>query len=691
MFPIRIKKTALKKAILSISVKCQRRAHSQEPELQSDIPEPATSQEQSAVPVTSAASLPQPLAAVRKTAAIAITTPEKELKEPVFSPALPVAEEQQEIKVIRSGSKKPRKYFAALAKTMRHHNLKELQRKQKLLERSLMPQMPFNIINVGAAQQMMPAQQEEQKKEEVVGLSGAVSPEDAMKLSGAAGNIDKELHLQYSLTPARPKKGETVFSWVDVRWDPGLSGHVYRVNEPNIDEADRAQINRIKQIIEEKLDIPFDAVQTASAVSYLKKSLDEIITQFGMSVSEGKRAIYEYYILRDFIGLGKLQPMMNDPNIEDISCDGINIPVYIYHRNPLLGSLRTNIVFTSKDELDDFVMRLAQKCGKSISVSEPLSEGALPEGSRVQATLGTDIARRGSNFTVRKFTAEPLTPMHLLDSGTLDEEMLAYFWYAIENSASVLIAGPTASGKTSLLNALSLFIKPSLKIVTIEDTPELKLPHSHWVPEVSRTGFGVAGGKMVGEVSMFDLLKSSMRQRPDYIIVGEVRGEEAYVLFQQMASGHSGLSTIHADSVDKVVDRLTTPPINLPAMLLETLDMIIFIKHMRYRGRYVRRVIEVREVLRYNTKEKVIETARASKWSPESDRFSVEKNSVLMRKLAANMGINQAILDSELKNRIKVISWMKEKKIMNYRDVGRIIAAYYSNPAELLDRMDSGL
>lgn len=497
----------------------------------------------------------------------------------------------------------------------------------------------------------------------------------------------KNLDVQYPLSPLNPKVGEKVFSWAGIKWSDETNCLLYFVNEQPLIEEDLQQVKKIKQVIEEKIDISFDSLQTASAISYLKKAIDEIIVQFGIFVPEDKRTLYEYYILRDFIGFGRLQPLMNDPNIEDISCDGVNIPVFIYHRNPIIGSIRTNVIFTTKDELDDFVMRLSQKCGRSISVSEPLSEGALPEGSRVQATLGTDIARRGSNFTIRKFTSDPLTPMHLLTSGTVNEKLLAYFWYAIENNASILIAGPTASGKTSLLNALSLFIKPSLKIVTIEDTPELKLPHTHWVPEVSRQGMAGIGGKTIGEVSMFDLLRGSLRQRPDYIIVGEVRGEEAYVLFQQMASGHSGLSTIHADSIDKVVDRLTTPPINLPPMLLETLDFVIFIKHLRYRGKYVRRVMEVREIQKYDTKEKEIKTLRVFKWSPKSDEFETDSSSALLKKISLDMGVSEDQVKSEINKRIKIISWLKAKNITNYKDVGRMVAAFYTNPDEILDQI----
>ncbi|VVB59203.1 Type II/IV secretion system protein [uncultured archaeon] len=567
---------------------------------------------------------------------------------------------------------------------------------QKLKEKQLLEQSrsPFAVVigGAGGAGGVAGMAGVSGKKSGTLELEGAKIDISHLEKSYVSKTYsDEELkhfNMEYNLSPLSPRSTERIFAWAGIKWSDESDSLIYYINEEPLAEEDMQQIKRIKQVIEEKIDISFDALQTASAISYLKKAIDEIIVQFGIFVPPERRELYEYYILRDFIGYGKLQPLMNDPNLEDISCDGVNIPLFVYHRNPVIGSIKTNVVFTTKEELDDFVMRLSQKCGRSISVSEPLSEGALPDGSRLHATLGTDIARRGSNFTIRKFTTDPLTPMHLLASGTLNEKMLAYCWYAIENNASILISGPTASGKTSLLNALSLFIKPVLKIVTIEDTPELKLPHTHWVPEVSRQGMIGLGGKVIGEVSMFDLLKGSLRQRPDYIIVGEVRGEEAYVLFQQMASGHPGLSTIHADSVDKVVDRLTTPPINLPPMLLETLDLIIFIKHIRFRGRYVRRVMEVQEIDGYDTKEKELKSLRVFRWSPRMDVFETDASSALLRKIAQDTGVNEEQVKAEVNKRIRIISWLKERNIINYRDVGRVITAFYTNPEELLEKIE---
>ncbi|MCK5233484.1 MAG: type II/IV secretion system ATPase subunit, partial [Candidatus Aenigmarchaeota archaeon] len=377
-------------------------------------------------------------------------------------------------------------------------------------------------------------------------------------------------------------------------------------------------------------------------------------------------------------------PLLNDENIEDISCDGANIPVFVYHRNQKIASVKTTVMFEEREVLSDFVMKLAQRCGRAVSVAEPILEGALPDGSRVQAILETDIARRGSNITVRKFSKDPITPVHLLKYNTTSAKVLAYLWYLVEHRCSILICGPTASGKTSLLNALSLFINPSMKIVSIEDTPELRLPHSHWVPEISREGFGVGDSK-IGEVSLFELLKGALRQRPDYIIVGEVRGQEAYILFQAMATGHAGLSTIHADSIEKVIDRLTTPPISLPASLVETLNLIVFIKRVRHGKAYVRRLFEVHEVLGYDLVTKKPKTRMVFKWDPIMDKFEIVADSEALGKICESEGVPEAEMKRDLFFRKKLLEWMIENRIEDYRDVGNIIAEYYSDEEKIIN------
>jgi flagellar protein FlaI len=399
-----------------------------------------------------------------------------------------------------------------------------------------------------------------------------------------------------------------------------------------------------------------------------------------VQLEPAKRAAINYFIERDIIGLGKIEPLMQDESIEDISCDGTSIPIFIYHRDPKIGPLKTNIVFTDTDELNTFVVKVSQKCNKTISIAEPLLDGALHDGSRVQATLGTDIARKGSNFTIRKFTARPLTPTHMLQYKTINSLALAYLWLAIDNGMSVLLSGGTATGKTSLLNALSLFIRPNLKIVSIEDTAELRLPHPHWIPEVARTPLSIKG--RIGEVSLFDLLKSSMRQRPDYIVLGEVRGKEAFVLFQQMATGHPSMATIHAASLPQLVDRLTTPPINLPPTLLENINIVAFLVLSKIKGSYVRRVNNILEIVGVEKNRPLTNSVFA--WNPMDDTFEIKGKSVVLEMIAKKMGMTEDSIKEELSRRKKVLEWMVEKGIDDYRDVAVIFSIYYSNPERIV-------
>jgi len=410
--------------------------------------------------------------------------------------------------------------------------------------------------------------------------------------------------------------------------------------------------------------------------------LEKAFDYFKVKERGVKRDVYKYYILRDFIGLGKIEPFMQDKQIEDISCDGVNIPIYVYHRDPKLGTLRTNVKFSSQDELDSFVNKLSERCGKTISVSRPLLDGSLPDGSRVQSTLGSDIARHGSNFTIRMFTEKPLTPVDMINFGTCDLKMMAYYWFLVENGFSILVSGGTASGKTSLLNVLSLFIKPQMKIVSIEDTAELRLPHAHWIPEVARTPIAEEG-----KVDMFELLRESLRQRPDYIIVGEVRGKEAYVLFQQMATGHPGLSTIHAENFQKLMDRLISPPISLPPSLIQNLDAILFVKRVKQGRRYVRKIFSSAEVLGYDSKNGVPLVNDVFKWDGSTDKFKITNKSGLMKKVTDTTGLSAANIQEEIRKRAAILEWLLNQKITDYRKVGSVINLFYMSPDFLLERI----
>jgi flagellar protein FlaI len=489
----------------------------------------------------------------------------------------------------------------------------------------------------------------------------------------------RNVDVKYPLIPAHPKQGEFVFAYAHIVWDESLGSLVYNIIEPRITAQDKELVEKVKRNIEERLDVNFSKLGAIKAKELLRKEIQNSIVEMP-NVSPSKVPIIQYNIEKDIIGLGLITPLMEDPEIEDISCDGEKIPIYVYHRNPKFGSMRTNMWFESKTDLDEYVLKLAQKSGKSISIAEPLLDAALPDGSRVQCTMGTDIARRGSNFTIRKFTFYPLTPTHMLYYKTLDSMQLAYLWLAIENGKSILISGGTATGKTSLLNALSLFIKPDLKILSIEDTPELRLPHTHWVPEVARSPLSVKG--KLGEVTLFDLLKSSLRQRPDYLVVGEVRGREAFVMFQQIATGHPSLSTIHAASFPQLVDRLITPPISLSPTLIENVDIIIFLQRVKVGTREVRRAVEILEVVGIEKDRPA--TVKIFEWRPMKDEFVPRQDSKVLDSIAKMSGMTQESIQAETLRRRKIVEWMKEKRVFDYNEVSRIVNGYYTSPERVM-------
>ena len=493
----------------------------------------------------------------------------------------------------------------------------------------------------------------------------------------------KKVYTIYPLIPPKPKPQDFVFAYAKIYFDEKKKAYVYELHEPPLTPRLKNVLREVKRILEERLEVDLSKLKGEKIKEYLKQEASSILSNLNIKLTSEEKEILFYYLERDLAGLERIEALMRDPNIEDISCDGVNIPIFVFHRDPRIGSVETNLKFEDPEELDSFVIRLAQLCGKSISIANPLIDGTLPDGSRVQATLATDIARRGSNFTIRKFTQTPLTPVHLLKFNTLSELALAYLWLAVDYGKNILICGATATGKTTLLNVLSLFIRPEKKIVSIEDTAELHLPHTHWVPAVARTIIA----EKPGEIDLFELLRESIRQRPDYIIVGEVRGREAYILFQQMSIGHPALATIHSENMERLVDRLTTKPIELPASLLSSLDLIIFINRLKYRGRIVRRVTEIHEVLYFDEKSKKPITNLVFKWNPKKDRVEPLGKSYLLKEIAEQLGEKEEEILEELIRRANVLKWMKEKNLEDFREVHKILTLYYTSPNKLLVRI----
>ncbi len=528
---------------------------------------------------------------------------------------------------------------------------------------------------------------EERKTEDVKGIEITASEERRAKKTEEG---QQKISVTYPLIPSHPLPGQEVFASASIRWSPRESALVYLVSEPPLSEKEKILLEQIKASLIEKLDVDFTKLRRGEAKEYLERQFSETVSLMSGELPQEKRRHLLYYVERDFIGLGKIEPLMHDPNIEDISCDGVRIPIFIYHRNGRIGTVRTNISYSSPEEIDSFLNKLAQRSGKTISVAEPLLDSSLPDGSRIQLTLGTDIAKRGSNFTIRKFTDIPLSPVDMMKFGTVDPKILSYLWLITEHGKSTLIGGGTATGKTTLLNALSLFIKPELKIVTIEDTAELRLPHSHWVPQVARQPMAELGGRKIGEVDMFDLLRESLRQRPDFIIVGEVRGKEAYVLFQQIATGHAGMATIHADTMEKLVDRLTTPPIELPPSLLENLDVIIFLVRIKVGNKYVRRASAIFEVTGFDRERNAPLTNMIFKWDPVADRFETANPSILLKKISDASGASETSVQKDIGRRIKVMNWLLEKDYSDYRIFAKVMKLYYTEQDRLFEMIEKG-
>ncbi len=490
----------------------------------------------------------------------------------------------------------------------------------------------------------------------------------------------------YSLVPKNPEPDEDIYAYAHITWDDDKNSLVYRVTEPELSKKDEELLKKIREGIEERLDVDFESLGKIKARGYIGRKMDDVLEILGEEISGTRKKAIRYYLERDFVDMGKIEPLMRDPNIEEISCDGVGIPIFVYHRNAKYGSLETNIVFEDEEKLDQYVMRLGQKVGKTVSMSKPLVDASLPDGSRLQATLGTDIARKGSNFTIRKFTENPLTPTDLIEFETVDPRVLAYLWLAIENQNSVLISGGTATGKTTMLNVISLFIKPEMKIVTIEDTAELRLPHNHWVPEVAREAMSEEDSDTV---DMFDLLKESLRQRPDYIVVGEVRGAEAFVLFQQMSTGHPGLATIHAENPERLISRLTTKPIDLPPSLLSALDIVIFLRKVRRGDSLMRKIDQIVEVKRFSREENVPKMNRVFKWDPKKDKLVNENPSLILNEISELKGMDSEDLKMEIKDRERVIEWMVHEGIRNLDTIGEILSKYYSEKESLLEKIEA--
>ena len=484
---------------------------------------------------------------------------------------------------------------------------------------------------------------------------------------------------------------EEPYSFVRILYENLNNEYIYEIIEPPLNDENIKILEDLKKELIERFEIK-EFEEEEERKEYLFEMADKVLQDKNITLEPLIWERFKYYLYRDFLGYGVVQVPMMDGEVEDISCDGTNIPIYIYHR--MYGSIKSNLKFQKDEELDDYVRWIVQKSGKHISIASPMVDATLPDGSRLQATLGTYVTKRGSSFTIRRFKPNPFTPIDLVRFKTMSREMMAYLWLAVENGMSMIVCGGTASGKTTTLNAVLLFIPPSMKIVSIEDTRELNLPHENWIPSLVREGVGEPNpvtGKKPGEIDMFDLLKAALRQRPQYIMVGEVRGAEAYTVFQAMATGKTCYTTFHAEDVKAMVHRFENEPINLPRALLIALNIVILQAQVKVGTTMTRRVKAITEIVGLDPETNEIITNNAYTWNPADDSFNYSGHSYIYEKIATIKGWSQRRMELEVKRREKILKYMEKLGVRYYRDVARVVSAYYKNPEDVLKRVDEVL
>ncbi|WP_129598627.1 type II/IV secretion system ATPase subunit [Methanohalophilus profundi] len=481
---------------------------------------------------------------------------------------------------------------------------------------------------------------------------------------------------------------ETERYWVDepyvfVSILKRLGIYRYVVVEPSLSVYEKDILERTYNDLKDVLTIDETPCANADRDIILVSKALSLFKRYHIPLDVSSKYRILYYLRRNFLGFGKINPLMMDSDIEDISCDGIDIPIYLYHRKYL--NIETNISYT-EDKLNSFVITLCQRSGKHISVSEPLVDATLNDGSRLQATLGKEITTRGSSFNVRKFRGDPITPVDLINFGTCNLEMMVYFWLAIENGFSAIFAGGTASGKTTMLNAISLFIPPLSKIVSIEDTREIMMYHDNWIAGVTRDSISRSGA---GEISMYDLLKSALRQRPEYLIVGEVRGKEALTLFQALSTGHTTYSTMHAGDVQTVVNRLENEPINVPHVMLQSLDILCIERQVYLDDKRVRRLDSLVEFTGSDPKSGDIRINELYQWDSTKDEFFHHGQSNVLKLIVQKKGWSPQKLREETQNRHMILEYLLDHDIRDYISISLLVNTYATSPEIVLDAIEN--
>ncbi|OYT43335.1 ATP-binding cassette domain-containing protein [Candidatus Bathyarchaeota archaeon] len=479
--------------------------------------------------------------------------------------------------------------------------------------------------------------------------------------------------------PLRPP-----FSYALILREKDTKELLYFVDEIPLDPKEQESFIKLREVLEAELQAPED---NETPVQAFRRQLPEIIAKHRDLLKDvspvGIKKI-EFYLERDVLGYGKIDPLMADPLIEDISCSGANKPIYLWHRK--YENIKTNVFFNSEEELDDFVMRIVHKAGRHVSIAFPMVDATLPGKHRLAVYYRREVTPLGTSFTIRKFREDPLTIIDLIQNETISLEVAAYLWLLVENKFSSMIIGATGAGKTTALNAIAGLIHPQHKIITIEEVAEINLPRENWVSTISRAGFGMEDK---GEIPLYDLIKSAVRHRPDWIIVGEIRGEEAYVLFQAVATGHGGLCTMHAEDAETAIKRLTQPPMNIPSTIIPLMNCIISVKHVKApalvgfgRGFSKRKFVKVSE----------IDSSRRIRdvfvWDSSTDTYKIGlSESYLFRRIADKWNLPVEYVYEEFERRKEVLYYLAEMNIRSCRKIDEFLNQFYNDPKATYQRI----
>ncbi|QUC65460.1 type II/IV secretion system ATPase subunit [Nitrosopumilus sp. K4] len=471
------------------------------------------------------------------------------------------------------------------------------------------------------------------------------------------------------------------FSYVNILEDKETAGYLYQVDEVKLNNSEQMIFEKLYSLIEDSLDSPENITKDLGFTSFLNKTLKEnekMFQEYPLASIEKVK----YYLERDIAGFGLIDSLMHDPNIEDVSCSGIDTPIYVWHRK--YDSMPTNIQFED-ERLNNFVSRIVFRAGKHISSAFPISDLALEGNHRISVLYQKEVTPKGTSFTIRKFREDPYTVVDLINFGTLDINIAAYLWMLVESKMSIIVIGSTGSGKTTILNAITGLINPDYKIFSVEDVAEININHENWFSLISRTGFGASGE---GEIGLYDLIKSGVRHRPDYIAVGEIRGSEAYVMFQAMATGHGGLCTMHADSLESASKRLQQKPMDIPPAYLSLMNCAIVIRRVKNNvtGQSSRKAVTVQEIISADSFNDVFN------WNPKTDEFDSKiEQSKMLYKISEQTGQDMEEIINEFEKRKKLLRHLTERGIRSYKKVSEYVGMYYRDSDALLAKMEYGV